>query len=55
MNGQLSCPKFKLCLHLKGRKQEYFPSEGTLHYIDHALQKAVSNKDQNKRIWWIGI
>lgn len=49
MSDKLSWPKFKLCLHLRARKQECFPSEGTLHYIDHALQKAVSDKDQNKR------
>ena len=49
MNGKLSCPKFKLCLHLEVRRQERCLSEGTLHYIDHVLQKAVSNKDQKKR------
>lgn len=53
MNIKLPCPTFKLCLHPKARKQELFILEGTLHYIGHVLQKAMSNKDQNKR-WWMG-
>lgn len=46
MNSKLSYPKLKLSFHLETRKQESFPSEGTLHYIDHTLEKVVSNKDQ---------
>lgn len=37
MKGQAF--RFKICLHLKGREQEYFLSKGTWYYTNHAHRK----------------